>query len=129
MNRTTHQHVQYDDFLDALLEGDGFYLECSNGHPSFPPHQVCSVCGESDVTKQSLSDRGTVIAHTIIHVPPPRFRDRAPYVVAIADLDGVELTGHLVNEAVDAIENGAEVSVTADRTDQTNERYIKFRLV
>lgn len=129
MNKTPHQHVQYDDFLDALSKGDGFYLECSNGHHLFPPQQVCSVCGESDVTKRSLSDRGIVIAHTVIHVPPPRFRDKAPYVVAIADFDGVELTGHLASEAVDAIENGVKVSVTASQTEQTSERYVEFKLV
>lgn len=120
--------MQYNDFLDALSEEDGFYLECPNGHPSFPPYRVCSVCGESDVTKRSLSDRGIVIAHTVIHVPPPRFSDQAPYVVAIADFEGVELTGHLTSEAVDAIENGVEVSVTTGQSEETSERYVEFKI-
>jgi len=101
MSETIHQRVQYDDFLDALSAGNEFYLACSNGHPSFPPCQVCSECGDPDITTRSLTKRGTVTAHTVVHVPPPRFSGQAPYVVAIADFDGVELTGHLASAASD----------------------------
>lgn len=128
MRETTHERVHHEDFLDTFSVGNGFYLECSNGHSSFPPCQACPICDEFDISKELLSEIGTITAHTVVHVPPPRFIDEAPYIVAIADFDDGELTGHLTTDAVDTVENFAKGSVTVDGLVSTDERYVKFQL-
>ena len=38
----------YDDFLDAIEAGEGYYLECENGHGWLPPRRVCPECGSRE---------------------------------------------------------------------------------
>lgn len=83
----------YDEWLDAVGDGEGYYLECPNGHGSLPPRRVCPHCGSATLDHASLSTTGTVETYTICYVGGPDFEDEEPYATAIADFDGVRLTG------------------------------------
>src|SRR6056297_1929720 len=39
MTDTDYHDEGYDDWLDAIEDGDGYYLECENGHGSLPPRR------------------------------------------------------------------------------------------
>lgn len=114
----------YDDFVDALEEGVGYYLECPNGHGSLPPRRVCPHCGDTDLAETSLPKFGEVESFTEIHVPTPAFGDDAPYVVALVDFGPVTLTGQLRD--VDEIETGLEVAPTVGETETGGERLLLF---
>lgn len=116
----------YDDFLDALEDGDGYYLECEEGHGSLPPRRACPHCGNQDLTEEPLPETGNVLAHTVIHVPTPRFIDDAPYVTAVVDFGAVQLTGQVVDADPDDVSDGLTVSPDVGETKTDADRLIVF---
>ncbi|MFB6124992.1 MAG: Zn-ribbon domain-containing OB-fold protein [Halanaeroarchaeum sp.] len=116
----------YDDLLDALEAGEGYYLECPDGHGSFPPRHVCPHCGSADLEEVALPETGDIVAHTVVYVPTPRFVDDAPYATAVVDFDGVQLTGQVLGVEPSAVENGMTVGVTIGETTTRNERLVVF---
>ncbi|WP_248897647.1 Zn-ribbon domain-containing OB-fold protein [Haloplanus halobius] len=83
----------HDDWLDAIDDGEGYYLACPEGHGSLPPRRVCPRCGSADIEQAPLPASGTVETYTVCYVGIPDFADEEPYATAIADFDGVRLTG------------------------------------
>lgn len=114
----------YDEFLDALADGDGYYLECPNGHGSLPPRRVCPHCGARELTETPLPETGTVESASKIHVPTPSFADDAPYVVAVTDFGPVRLTGQV--RGVDDVDSGLEVEADVGETATEGERLLLF---
>lgn len=115
----------YDEWLDAIAEGEGYALACSNGHGSLPPRRRCPECGDPDLEQRTLPDSGTVDTFTTIHVATPEFADDAPYVVAIADFGLVRLTGQL--RGVEEPEAGMRVGVDVENRETTGEELLAFR--
>lgn len=118
----------YDEWLDAIDGGDGYYLTCEEGHGSLPPRRVCPHCGSPDISKESLPESGTVETFTVVHVPAPSFAGEAPYATVIADFDGVRLTGILAGDAVDEVEIGSTVEAGAATNEATDSRMVRFSL-
>ncbi|ADB62642.1 protein of unknown function DUF35 (plasmid) [Haloterrigena turkmenica DSM 5511] len=116
----------FDSFVDALAAGEGYFLECSNGHASLPPRHVCPDCGDASLERRSLPERGEVESHTIIRVPAPQFEADAPYPLAIASFGPVRLTGRLENVDPDGgdVEVGLPVAVDVRETD--DHRFVVF---
>ncbi|MBX0325560.1 OB-fold domain-containing protein [Halomicroarcula sp. F13] len=112
----------FDDFLDALADGDGYYLECSNGHGSFPPRRACRVCGETDLEQRTLPSSGTVETFTIVRVPTPQFEGETPYVTAITAFGSVRLTGIVRDVDPDSVERGLTVEPSVERWDDDTRR-------
>lgn len=83
----------YDEWLHAIDDGEGYYLECDEGHGSLPPRRVCPHCGSTELDRSALPSTGTVETFTICYVGGPEFEDEEPYATAIADFDDVRLTG------------------------------------
>ena len=116
----------FDDLLDAIEEGEGYYLECSNGHGSLPPRRVCPDCGDGDLSEEPLPDAGEIDTFTTTHVATPNFSEDAPYVLAIADFGPVRLTGQLRGVDPSDVETGQVVGVDVDETATTGERLLVF---
>lgn len=116
----------YDDFLDAVGEGEPYYLECDQGHGSLPPRQVCPDCGDSELDEAALPQVGTIEAHNVVHVPTPRFQDDTPYATAIVDFGPVSVTGQVRGVDPQDVENGMEVTIDIDRTETDGDRVLVF---
>jgi len=117
----------YDDFLDTLAAGDGYYLECSEGHGSLPPRLTCPHCGDRDLVETPLPETGTVDSCSTVHVATPSFVDDAPYVVAVVDFGPVRLTGQ-VRADPDEVDIGTEVAPSVGESATTGERLVTFEL-
>lgn len=115
----------YDDWLDALADGAGYYLQCPDGHGSLPPRRVCPDCGSQDLTEEPLPDEGAVAAFTVVHVASPRFVDDVPYVTAVVDFGPVALTGQLRVGTGDAA-HGTTVVPGVGETETTGDRIVVF---
>jgi hypothetical protein len=113
----------YDDLLDAVADGRGYFLACADGHGSLPPRRVCPECGDSSLTEEPLPATGTVCTYTEVRVPTPRFSGETP-VVAIADFGAVRLTGRL-RASVDDVAVGLRVVPTV-AVSPTGERHLSF---
>ncbi|USZ68193.1 Zn-ribbon domain-containing OB-fold protein [Halorussus salilacus] len=117
----------FDDFLDAVESGEGFYLECPEGHGSLPPRRVCPHCGQGDLAEVALPESGAVATHTTVHVPAPEFADDAPYVTAVVDFGAVRLTGQIRDIDPEEVGVGTAVAPAVDETETTGERILVFR--
>jgi uncharacterized OB-fold protein len=117
----------YDDLLDAIDEGEGYYLECANGHGWLPPRRVCPDCGSRDLAETPLPDSGEIVTYTAVAVPTPQFSEDAPYVTAIVDFGAVQVTGLLRGVDPDDVEVGMTVGVDVGERETTGDRAIVFR--
>jgi uncharacterized OB-fold protein len=64
----------------------------------FPPRLVCDACGHREFETRAMQRTGTVLAHTVIRVPPAPFKDQAPYAVVVVEMDeGPRITTQLVD--------------------------------
>lgn len=128
MSDDEQRHAGYDDALDAIADGDPYALVCPAGHRSMPPARVCPECGETPLERTPLPTRGALLTYNVTHVPTPEFATDAPYVLGIADFDGVWLTGR-VDAAATAVTVGADVELRVGTTATTGRRTIVFDLV
>ena len=115
----------YDDLLDAIADGAGFYLSCENGHGYLPPRRVCPDCGAADLEPTPLDGEGEVITRTVVHVPPPRFEDDAPYATLLAEFGPVRATG-IVLDADAAPEVGDTVRPVVATSGTRGDRLLAF---
>ena len=116
----------FDDWLDAVADDGGYYLECANGHGSLPPRRVCPQCGDRDVTETPLPDSGEIETYTVITVPTPTFEDDAPFVTAIVDFGSVSVTGQVRGVDPEAVETGQVVGIDVDETVTQGDRLVVF---
>lgn len=117
----------YDDWVDAVAEGDGFYLECANGHGWLPPRRVCPDCGSRELSETPLAESGTIATHTTVFVATPQFEDDTPYVTAVADFGPVSVTGLVRDVEPDDVEIGDVVGIDVGKRQTTGDRAVVFR--
>lgn len=117
----------YDEWLDALDDGPGYYLACPEGHGWLPPRRVCPECGSTDLVEDPLPTVGEIVTYTVTEVVTPSFEADAPYVTAIADFGPVRLTGQLHGIATDGVEIGTLVHATVGQRETTDDRLVEFR--
>lgn len=117
----------YDDFLDALGSGEGYYLESSDGRGWLPPRAVDPRTGESDLTEKPLPDVGTIVTTTIIRVATPQFDVDAPFALAIVDFGPVKMTGQVRGVDPETVDVGMQVEPTVETRETTDDRLIVFR--
>ena len=82
-------------FFAALADGDLFAAVCEDcGKRLIPPRPACYACGGRNLHVESQPKTGTIVSYTEVRTPPPVLADRAPYTVAVVELDsGARLTG------------------------------------
>jgi uncharacterized OB-fold protein len=117
----------YDEWLDAIDDGEGYYLECPEGHGSLPPRRVCPHCGSADLDHAELSATGTVETFTICYVGGPDFDEEEPYATAIADFGGVRLTGVVRGTDPENVTVGMPVEVRAATNRTTGDDLVVLR--
>ena len=118
---------EYDDWLDSVEEGEGYYVECEAGHGWLPPRRVCPDCGSRDLSAEPLPDSGELVTHTLITVATPQFEDDAPYVTAIADFGPVSVTGLVRGVDPEDVTMGDVVGIEVGERETTGDRAVVFR--
>lgn len=117
----------YDEWLDAISEGEGYYLECAEGHGELPPRRVCPECGSTEFSEQPLPDVGEVETYTVTSVAAPSFEDDAPYAIAVVEFGPVTVTGQVEGVDHEDVEVGMTVGIDVDRRVTTDEPLVTFR--
>mgnify|MGYP000642799807 CR=1 FL=1 len=118
---------EYDDLLDAIEDGEGYYVECANGHGWLPPRRVCPECGDRELSETTFPDSGEVATYTTVSVATPQFSADTPYTTAIVDYGPVRVTGLLRGVDADDIEVGMPVGIDVGERETTGDRAIVFR--
>jgi uncharacterized OB-fold protein len=84
------------DFVSYLEKGKVMATKCRRcGTNYFPPRLDCSKCLASDVEWFEIKGNGRLVTYTIVNYGPTGFENDAPYILAIADFDGVRVFGRL----------------------------------
>jgi len=115
-----------DDFLDALEEGDPYYLESPSGNGWLPPRRMDPETGERELTQKELPDTGEILTMTTTNVAGPSFADDAPFVVAVAQFGPVRITGQVRGMDHDDVEIGQEVTIGVGENETEGERLVVF---
>ena len=118
---------EYDDLLDAIEDGEGYYLTCVNGHGWLPPRRVCPDCGSRELTETPFPDSGEVATYTTVSVATPQFSAYTPYTTAIVDYGPVRVTGLLRGVDPEGVEVGMPVGIEVGERETTGDRAIVFR--
>jgi len=75
-------------FWDGCNAGELRYQRCTRcGHVQIVPRALCEKCQATALAWHRSAGEGRVLSATTVKRPPPAFRDRAPYVIALVDLD------------------------------------------
>ena len=100
-------------FFAALAEGDLLAAVCADcGTRLLPPRPACYACGSRNLRTEPQPRTGEVATYTEVRTPPPALADRAPYTVAVVELDsGARLTGR-VTAPYDVLDIGTRVRLT-----------------
>ncbi len=115
----------YDDFLDALAEGEPFYLETPSGNGWLPPRRIDPETGEREFEKTPLHETGEILSSTVTHVAGPSFAEDAPYVVAVAEFGPIRITGQVRGVDREDVEIGQSVRIDLG-TNENGERLVVF---
>ncbi|MFH1724327.1 MAG: Zn-ribbon domain-containing OB-fold protein [Elusimicrobiota bacterium] len=80
------------------------------GKAFMPPRLICDACRSREFETVKLADTGTIQTFTVIRTPPSAFKDQAPYVLAVVELDhGVRLTMQVTDCDPQDVEIGTQV--------------------
>jgi uncharacterized protein len=76
-------------YWDAAAEGRLIYQHCrACDTPQFYPRSLCAACHGSDLEWRESKGMGTIASFTeVLRAPTAAFRELAPYVIALVDLD------------------------------------------
>jgi len=82
------------------------------GYIAFPPRVICPECRSREFETVVLPERGKLVTHTIIRVPPHPFVDQAPYAMGIVELEnGLKLTAQVVDIEFEQLRAGLPLRV------------------
>lgn len=75
-------------FWQGCNDGVLRYQQCARcRHVQIVPRALCSKCQSNALEWQVSKALGSVASATTVMRPPPAFRERAPYVIALVDMD------------------------------------------
>lgn len=100
-------------FLHAMKRGELLgHLSTATGKVLFPPLGACPESGQATHIPVILSDSGTVLGFTTVHLPIPGSKLVPPFTVANILLDGADQAcGHLISECeINAVAIGMRVT-------------------
>jgi uncharacterized OB-fold protein len=108
-------------FFAALEEGHLLAAACEDcGTRLVPPRPACYDCGGRDLRIEPQPTSGEVVSYTEVRTPPAALADRAPYTIAIVELDsGARILGRLTVPYSDTdIGQSVELSIRAPDADE-----------
>ncbi|MDR5671928.1 OB-fold domain and Zn-ribbon containing protein,possible acyl-CoA-binding protein [Halalkaliarchaeum sp. AArc-CO] len=119
----------FDEWLAAIGDGEGYYLESPSGDGSLPPRRICPHSGSSDLEEKPLPETGEIEAVTVVHVASPQFAEDTPYATAVVDFGPVRLTGVVRGIDLEEVETGTTVEPTVEERETTGDPLLVFRPV
>ena len=91
-------------YWDGCRRGEVVLPRCRDcGRFHFYPRALCPHCWSAALDHVATSGRGRLYSYVINHRPAPGFEDRAPYIIAVVELEeGVRVLSNLVGIEPDA---------------------------
>ena len=82
-------HDPVATFEHACAEGKLTYQQCDHcGRVQVYPRTHCAHCHRAELRWKTSAGRGTLVSHTTVHLAAsPAFQQRAPFLLALVDVD------------------------------------------
>jgi uncharacterized OB-fold protein len=111
-----------DFYWEKCKEGELWLRHCKSCDKTyFYPRDICPICFSRDTDWIQSDGKGTLHTFAIVHRgPTPAFRDKAPYVTAVVELQGgARMPTNLVEVDPDpaSIKCGMSLEVTFEKLD------------
>lgn len=101
-------------FWDGCAAGVLRYQSCARcGAVQFIPRSLCAHCQADRLDWHDSAGFGKVLTHTTVYrAPTPAFREEAPYVIALVDMDeGFRLMANVAGGAAAPVAIGSRVRI------------------
>jgi hypothetical protein len=107
-----------EQFYKYINQGRLMGGKCKKcGKIHLPPRPLCDKCLSKEFQWIDVPKKGKLLTYTIIHVPPPQFKDIAPYTVGIIQLeDGPKIPGMIRGVSAEQLKVGIELTMRFDRS-------------
>ena len=104
------------EFWDGCAAGKLVLPRCDDcGEVIWYPRSLCPFCASTSTTNVEMSGAGTLYSFSIVRKGSGPFREHAPYVVAIVELDeGPRMMTNVVGADPETLAVGARVRVVFD---------------
>ncbi len=109
-------------------------VECKKcGKRYYPPKAVCPACGSRELVDVELPKTGKLLTYTVIYTVPSGFKEYAPLVVGLIELDdGTKIFSSLTDVDPENVKTGMRVEAVLRRVLEDGETGIihyalKFR--
>ena len=102
------------NFWDGCASGVLRYQRCARcGTVQLIPRTLCAHCHDAALEWHASTGYGRILSHTTVHrAPTPAFREEAPYVIALIDMDeGFRLMTNVAGGAAAPLAIGARVRI------------------
>src|SRR4051794_19971249 len=107
--QSSAERPRFDDAKNVLVGG-----ECPNcSARMWPARAVCYRCHSAPIREVDLPSRGTAMVWSRVLIPVGNIE--APYIMALVDLGGVRVFGHIRGD-VTSTSPGCAVSIRVDGT-------------
>jgi len=101
-------------FWDGCANGVVRYQSCARcGTVQLIPRALCAACQSRELVWRDSAGYGHVLSYTTVHrAPTPAFREEAPYVVALIDMEeGFRLMTNVAGSVAAPMVIGARVRI------------------
>jgi uncharacterized OB-fold protein len=121
--RPPRRTIETEEFWDGCAAGKLLLPTCDDcGEANWYPRMVCPFCASMSVNYVESSGLGTVYSYTVVRRGSGPFREKAPYMLAMIELDdGPIMMSNVVGTDPESIEVGMPVEVTFERAGDDGE--------
>lgn len=107
------------NFWEGVKNHKLMLQQCDDCHKHiFYPRNICPHCFSDSLTWTETSGQGKIHSFTVVHKAPPAFKEEAPYVVGIIELEeGARMLSRIIGER-EEIAIGKSVSVVYKQIDE-----------
>lgn len=82
----------------------------------YPPRIVCDKCGSRKLSRMVLNESGRIVTYTLIYTVPEGFRDQAPLILAVIELEsGIKVLAPVTDIDSNELKSGLIVEPTLRR--------------
>jgi hypothetical protein len=87
------------DYASGLRNGKFLGYRCrSCGHEWLTSVEICPFCGSIEIEDKEFPKNGKILAYTVQHVVPEELQQKAPFVIAVIELEnGAKLQARIEN--------------------------------
>lgn len=95
------------------------------GKKYFPPRKYCVECGSKEMEEYDPPKGGKLLAWSIVRNPPREFKEFAPYIIGLIELDdGLKIIAQIADTKVEELQEGMRVRMTVRRVLENGDRGI-----